>query len=189
MLKEKCMKNYEMLAKPLRQEFSEPEIEQIYKVIKETPKLKLEFKIRGPCSTMEVEGERSLVQPSNRNKWTEILADHEYTLIANIYRMGSRLSDHMYCPKFPKPKDEGWFMTLGCIENGEVIAMKRVMYRSNTSSHQLVFNAPAKLGRLIYTLYLISDGYIGLDQQYQFNFDVVKSPKQNLENFDVSKKY
>lgn len=32
-LKEKCLKNYELLANPLREEFDEPEIEQIYKVI------------------------------------------------------------------------------------------------------------------------------------------------------------
>lgn len=117
----------------------------------------------------------------------------EYILVVDLCRFGRKTSNHIYSPKFPKPKDEGWFLTLGSIENRELLAMKRVAYRNNKSSHQLFFTAPKKqgnifaflitnswklfAGRVIYTVYLMSDGYIGFDQQFNINFDVTKSPK------------
>lgn len=53
----------------------------------------------------------------------------------------------VHCPKFPKGKDEGWFLTLGDPYNGELMAMKRCAYRNNKSSHQLSFITPSKIGK------------------------------------------
>lgn len=36
-------------------------------------------------------------------------------------------------------------------------------------------------GRCIYTVYLMSDGYIGLDQQYDIHLDVLEPPKQAIQ--------
>lgn len=33
-----------------------------------------------------------------------------------------------YAPKFPKPKDEGWFLIVGDVDNKELVALKRVSY-------------------------------------------------------------
>lgn len=95
-----------------------------------------------------------------------------------------QIGKSIHCPKFPKGKDEGWFLTLGNQYDGELIALKRIGYRSNRSSHQLSFLAPPHKGRLIYTLYLMSDGYIGLDQQYNIHLDVVQTqPSSNDEKY------
>lgn len=164
------MKNYEALAGPLRKEFDEPQIEQIYKVIKELPTINLEFKLRGPLKE-KIEVDR-LIKPSSRKEWHEVHANEEYTLMVSLYRLGMKTSNHIYC-RFPKPKDEGWFLTLGNQENGELLALKRVGYKSNRSSHPLIFTTPSRVGRVIYTIYFISDGYIGLDQQYNINLEVI----------------
>lgn len=122
-----------------------------------------------------------------------IIFIQEYTLQVNLNRLGQRSSKSIHCPKFPKVKDEGWFLTLGNQYDGELIALKRIGYRNNRSSHQLGFMAPAMkgtlyrmvscnlvlkqlwfIGRLVYTLYLISDGYIGLDQQYNIQLDIIQ---------------
>ena len=73
-----------------------------------------------------------------------------------------------YAPRFPKAKDEGWFLTLGICETNELVAMKRVAVdgRRSQSSHQLGFVAPDRPGRSVLTLYVASDCYVGLDQQY-----------------------
>ncbi len=76
-------------------------------------------------------------------------------------------------PRFPKPKDEGWFAVLGEIETREVIALKRVGFIRGRSSTQLAFFTPETTGRVIYTLYLMSDCYLGLDQQYDVCLDVI----------------
>lgn len=166
------MKNYESLAGPLRKEFDEPQIEQIYKVIKELPTINLEIRLRGPLRK-EIEANRLIKQPFDRKMWHEIHVDEEYTLMVNLHRLGAKTSNHIYC-RFPKPKDEGWFMTLGNQENGELLALKRVSYKSNRSSHPLIFTAPSRPGRVIYTVYFISDGYIGLDQQFNIQLEAIE---------------
>lgn len=76
----------------------------------------------------------------------EIYAGQEYVLNVQIIRLGSFETLHIHCPKFPKGKDEGWFLTLGHQAEAELIALKRCVYRSNKSSHQLCFYAPKRLG-------------------------------------------
>lgn len=171
------MKNYESLAGSLRIEFEEPQIEQIYKVIKELPTINLEFKLRGPLKK-EIEVDR-LITPSNYKEWHQVHANEEYTLMVSLHRLGMKTSNHIYC-RFPKPKDEGWFLTLGNQENGELLALKRVSYKSSRSSHPLIFTAPSRAGRVIYTIYFISDGYIGLDQQYNVQLEVIEDRNEKV---------
>lgn len=175
LLKEKCLKNYEALAGPLRKEFNEPQIEQIYKVITELPTVNIEMKIRGAYKN-EDDIQRIVEQPADRMKWLQIHADEDYTLVVNLHRLGVKKSDHIYC-RFPKPKEEGWFLNLGHQETGELIALKRVPFKSTRNSQNLLFTAPSKIGRVIYTLYFISDGIIGLDQQFNIQLDVIEERK------------
>jgi Sec63 Brl domain len=144
-LKEKCLRNYEVLAKPLRAEFEEPQIEQIHKVLSEMPTIEVALGVRGPFEK-DLEADRPMPQPLSRDFWLDIYADQEYTLNVDLNRLGMRPSKSIHCPNFPKGKDEGWFLSLGSQETGELLALKRVMYRSNKSSHQLCFVAPSKLG-------------------------------------------
>ncbi|KXJ73287.1 hypothetical protein RP20_CCG016160 [Aedes albopictus] len=179
-LKEKCHRKYENLAGPLRQEFEEPEIEQIYKVLCSLPSINVQLAIRGPYGD-EPNADRPVTQPQTRDTWMEIYAEQEYVLNVQMIRLGSFETLNIHCPKFPKGKDEGWFLTLGHQAEGELIAMKRCVYRSNKSSHQLCFYAPRRLGRCIYTVYLMSDGYIGLDQQYDIHLDVREPPRNAIQ--------
>uniref|UniRef100_A0A182M3Z2 Activating signal cointegrator 1 complex subunit 3 n=1 Tax=Anopheles culicifacies TaxID=139723 RepID=A0A182M3Z2_9DIPT len=179
-LKEKCNRKYENLAAPLRQEFEEPEIEQIYKVISELPSLNVQISVRGPYG-QQGDVDRPVQQPPSRDQWMELYADQEYVICVQLIRLGSFETLHINCPKFPKGKDEGWFLTLGHQAEGELMALKRCVYRSNRSTHQLCFYAPSRVGRCIYTVYLLSDGYIGLDQQYNIQFEVVSPPKDEKD--------
>ena len=76
-------------------------------------------------------------------------------------------------PRFPKPKDEGWFVILGEIDTGELVALKRIGGIRSKSTLTLSFTAPHS-GCHIYTLYLISDSYLGLDQQYPLPLEIVE---------------
>lgn len=176
-LKEKCLKNYELLAAPLREDFGEPEIEQIYKVLCDMPTINVGISVRGNYLD-DLEIDRSVEQPQTRETWLPLHARQEYTLNVSVQRLGGRSSKHIYSPKFPKGKDEGWFLTLGSQADGELIAMKRAAYRNNRSQHQLSFMTPSKRGRIIYTLYLMSDGYIGFDQQYDIQLEIMDATNE-----------
>ena len=63
---------------------------------------------------------------------------------------------------------------LGNIDTKELIAMKRVGFmRSGHRIHRLVFQSPDTPCHAMYTLFLISDCYQGLDQQYDMNIHFV----------------
>ena len=76
--------------------------------------------------------------------------------------------------RFPKPKDEGWFLILGCVEDKELLALKRVAPSRGrgVNQQQLSFYTPEAGGRVVYTLYVVSDCYLGLDQMYELCLDV-----------------
>ena len=94
----------------------------------------------------------------------------------------------VFSPRFPKPKDEGWFAVLGEIETREVIALKRISYIRNHSTAQLAFYTPETEGRVIYTLYVMSDSYLGLDQQYDICLEVAPaSLEAQVGHYCVSK--
>jgi activating signal cointegrator complex subunit 3 len=98
-----------------------------------------------------------------------------------------RSNKTVYAPKFPKPKDEGWFLTLGSIEKQELQALKRVTLPRVKCSQQLSFTTPARFGRMMLTLYFMSDSYLGLDQQYNIYLNVCKSkPKEFDDDYETN---
>ena len=50
-----------------------------------------------------------------------------------------------------------------------------IRYLRGTRSVQLAFFTPETPGRVIYTLYVMSDSYLGLDQQYEVCLDVTEA--------------
>lgn len=84
----------------------------------------------------------------------------------------------IHSPRFPKPQYESWWIVLGNTDNGELLGLKRVSMRngpnetlSNRVTTSISFETPEHLGKHNYTLYLISDGYLGLDQKIPITFE------------------
>lgn len=109
------------------------------------PTIHVEIKIRGQFKE-ELEIDRPVMQPISKDQWLEVHLDQEYTLNVTLTRLGTRHSNSIHCPKFPKGKDEGWFLTLGNQNDGELIALKRIGYKSSRSFHQLTFVTPKRTG-------------------------------------------
>ena len=78
-----------------------------------------------------------------------------------------------YAPRFPKAKDEGWWALIGEVDSGELVALKRLGYLRSKTKTTLAFTTPEEPCRKIYSLYLISDCYLGLDQQLDMYLNFV----------------
>ncbi|CAG0914937.1 unnamed protein product [Notodromas monacha] len=82
-------------------------------------------------------------------------------------------------PAWNKGKDEGWFLVLGCVDSGELLGLKRVGYIATRATFHLTFHTPPAPGRLLLTLYLVSDSYLGLDQQFDIPLQLDPSRSQD----------
>lgn len=103
------------------------------------------------------------------NNVYEVLPDTEYEIAINVFRKGSSDKTVVHSSRFPKRKDEGWFAVLG--EDDELHSIKRFNV-GNRSTVSLKFCSPSRLGNYIYNVYLMSDSYIGLDQQFEIHIKV-----------------
>ena len=62
-------------------------------------------------------------------------------------------------------------IVIGHREQKELCALKRLAAVRASSRHSLTI-VPEHAGRAIYTVYVMSDSYLGLDQQYDVYLDV-----------------
>ncbi|XP_031554350.1 activating signal cointegrator 1 complex subunit 3-like [Actinia tenebrosa] len=172
----------EALAKLLRGSFSANHIEHLLNIVKRLPVVGISVKLRGAWA--DGDGAQQEERPldietleGRHDNWSKVHADQEYSLNIELKRLnrfkGSELKAH--APYFPKAKSEGWWMVLGDTDSGELLALKRIGNIRSSTRATLSFYTPEIEGRKIYTLYLISDCYLGLDQQYDLYFEIVES--------------
>lgn len=50
-------------------------------------------------------------------------------------------------PRFPKAKDEGWFLVLGDVDRRELLAVKRLGYVRNHTAVSMAFYTPERTGK------------------------------------------
>ncbi|KAJ2336681.1 activating signal cointegrator 1 complex subunit 3 [Coemansia sp. RSA 2681] len=81
-----------------------------------------------------------------------------------------------YTPRFGKPQYEGWWAVLA--QDEELVAIRRVSMQGTPEesgkprSVKLMFITPEQLGPYTLKLYVVSDAYLGLDQQVDIDITV-----------------
>ncbi|KAI6657806.1 U5 small nuclear ribonucleoprotein [Oopsacas minuta] len=74
---------------------------------------------------------------------------------------------NVIAPFFPKKREEGWWLVVGDIAKNIIKVIKRVNLTMK-SKIRLEFDSPSTPGKYPFTLYLMSDSYLGTDQEYEF---------------------
>nr|XP_032829466.1 activating signal cointegrator 1 complex subunit 3 [Petromyzon marinus] len=128
--------------------------------------------------------------PRAAQRWLRLHADQEYVLTVRLRRHAAhhgkgKAESKAQCPRFPKPKDEAWILVLGEVDRKELLALKRVGFVRGATTVSLAFYAPERTGRCIYTLYVMSDCYLGLDQQYDVHLEVIPASIRAQVNSEV----
>lgn len=87
-------------------------------------------------------------------------------------------------PMFPQKREEGWWVVIGEAKSNSLISIKRLSLQQKAKV-KLDFVAPAP-GDHTYTLYYMSDSYMGCDQEYKFTIHVgqMDSRKRNDSDSD-----
>ncbi|CAH8533051.1 unnamed protein product [Heterobilharzia americana] len=74
-------------------------------------------------------------------------------------------------PFFSQPREEGWWLVVGEQKTNSLVAIKR-LFVSQSMKVRLDLSAPTHPGRHEFTLFFMSDAYMGCDQEYKFQIEV-----------------
>jgi pre-mRNA-splicing helicase BRR2 len=90
-------------------------------------------------------------------------------------------------PLFPTKREENWWIVIGDNKANTLLSIKRLTLNQKAKL-KLDFTAPSNPNQYGYTLYLMSDAYMGCDQEYKFNINVgAGSSSPNNEDDEKSK--
>ena len=97
----------------------------------------------------------------------EVTAGDSVTVVVELEREADEFSGvpTVHAPRFPKPKEEGWWLVVGDPQTNSLLCIKRITLHLKAKI-KLEFVAP-EAGEYAYTLYLMSDSYLGSDQEYE----------------------
>ena len=70
--------------------------------------------------------------------------------------------------RYPKIKNCRWFIILGNVKTNEVLAFEKVAFKEKRNC-KITFTAPKNIDEDSIKLYIMSDSYFGLDQEYNVN--------------------
>lgn len=86
----------------------------------------------------------------------------------------------VHSQRYPGAKTEGWWLVLGNPTSNELVAIKRVAMSTRQVNVKLEFT-PSRQGHANYMLYLMSDSYLGCDQEYEVELDVKEPLEEESE--------
>ena len=86
----------------------------------------------------------------------------------------------VHAPRFPKDKEEGWWLVVGDVAANSLLCIKRISLQLKAKV-KLEFTAPEP-GEYAYKLYLMSDSYLGCDQEYELKLKVGEAVEDDEES-------
>ncbi|KAJ3352530.1 activating signal cointegrator 1 complex subunit [Entophlyctis luteolus] len=119
-----------------------------------------------PVMEAEVAIDGSLI----KNGVWQVDCGKEYEAKVTLRRQNSRGNSDfkVHAPKFPKVQTESWFVALGKKTSKELVDLKRVASNSDSDVRvlrcSLQFRVGVDSGVEEYSIHILSDGYLGLDQ-------------------------
>ncbi|KAK2570728.1 Activating signal cointegrator 1 complex subunit 3 [Acropora cervicornis] len=187
--------NRKVLNTMLGDALSEGEITELFNTLARLPQISVKMKVRGVWAENELgQKETKAISTAQTEglvrNWVQVHADQEYVIVIEIAKdslgfKGQRRDTKAHAPHFPKVKDAGWWIVLGEIDSGELLAVKRVGQLRSTSTVSVSFYTSEALGRKIYTVYLMNDAYLGMDQQYDVHLEIIDSDISSQVNSEV----
>ncbi|TNN71058.1 Activating signal cointegrator 1 complex subunit 3 [Liparis tanakae] len=138
------------------QQLQSSQIAQAWSFLSHLPVLQVHMSVKGWWERSQGQTERPLpaagANPKEASGWLDVHADQEYVLQVSLRRMNlgqqrRKQDSKAQAPRFPKNKDEGWFLVLGEVDRKELLAVKRVGYVRHHSAVSVAFYTPERTGK------------------------------------------
>ncbi|XP_061184302.1 U5 small nuclear ribonucleoprotein 200 kDa helicase-like isoform X1 [Saccostrea echinata] len=85
-------------------------------------------------------------------------------------------------PFFPQKREEGWWVVIGDNKSNSLLSIRRLTLQQKAKV-KLDFVAPSP-GHYNYTIFFMSDAYMGCDQEYKFSIDVKEGDSESESDSD-----
>jgi len=111
----------------------------------------------------------------------EVASGDTVTVLVQLQREGEEEGrvPKVHAPRFPKDKEEGWWLVVGDVAANSLLCIKRISLQLKANV-KLDFTAPEP-GEYAYKLYLMSDSYLGCDQEYELKLSVGEATSDDEE--------
>ena len=96
----------------------------------------------------------------------------EKTVHVKLRRIGKKCGSKAptsYTPRFPKIKEEGWWIVVGDTANDELLALRRISFGDAANVKLKCPSGSSSRARPDLVVFLMSDSYIGLDQEVKID--------------------
>lgn len=112
----------------------------------------------------------------------EIAAGSDSILRATMVRQSPLSGTAIPAPHYPAPKEEAWWLLLGVPATRSLLGLKRfilpmTMHTDGTTSVQVnvPFTVPDVAGQCSAKMYLVSDCWVGADQEFDLSFHITSN--------------
>jgi pre-mRNA-splicing helicase BRR2 len=106
----------------------------------------------------------------------ELVAGESVSILVNLTRDAAEGEaarvPKVHAPRFPKEKEEGWWLVVGDSTNNSLLCIKRITLQLKARI-KLDFVAP-EAGEYAFTLFLMCDSYLGCDQEYELKLSIAE---------------
>jgi len=108
----------------------------------------------------------------------DVAAGDSVTVLVSLERDTEEVTKvpTVHAPRFPKVKEEGWWLVVGDVKSNVLLCIKRISLL-HTAKVKLEFVA-SSAGEHVYNLYLMSDSYVGCDQELELPLTVAEANEE-----------
>lgn len=112
-------------------------------------------------------------EPIKDSDYTTLQTNTQYKLRFKVEQICDTM-ETAFCPNYPKDKTYGWILLIGERLSHTVHSSQKFNFidSNNVKFVYVPFLAPSMPGRYNFTLYVMSDSYLGIDQEYNIYCDV-----------------
>ena len=136
---------------------SNEELNKLIDVAKKLPILDINYKL---YALDQNTGERIYDRP--------IIENSDVQLSVTLTKYNDIKNNLVVYSRYPKIKNCRWFIIIGNVKTNEVLAFEKVAFKEKRNC-KITFTAPKNIDEDSIKLYIMSDSYFGLDQEYNIN--------------------
>jgi len=122
---------------------------------------------------LEIQKEFNQFNVFDKSKVIKLYSKNKYKVKMNIEMLGpNRKNTQAYSPRFHKEKTSSWVVLVGNKKDNSILGFSKISPIVESRDVRVNFITPSMPGNYTLSVFILSDSYLGIDQEYSFQCDV-----------------